>query len=156
MHRRVSREVARAGLTLVRNRGEMLPSTLRYRKVVVMALPGPLASKLEEANIEVIKIPWRTSRTLRRKITNRIIKAADNADALVFAVVNRSHVSVVQNVLRRTRQVPSAMVSLASPYFLEFVPQVDAYVCAYSYQPVAQTPSQMASLACFEWTVGFL
>ena len=140
LHRRVSREVARAGLTLVRNRGEMLPlNPARYRKVVVMAPPGPLASKLEkEANIEVIKIPWRTSRTLRRKITNRIIKAADNADALVFAVVNRSHVSVVQNVLRRTRQVPSAMVSLASPYFLEFVPQVDAYVCAYSYQPVAQ------------------
>ena len=98
-----------------------------------------LFSKLKkEATIEVIKIPWRTSRTLRRKITNRIIKAADNADALVFAVVNRSHVSVVQNVLRRTRQVPSAMVSLASPYFPEFVPQVGRYVCAYSYQPVAQ------------------
>ena len=90
-----------------------------------MTPPGPLASKLEkESNIEVIKIPWRTSRNLRRKITNRIIQAAERADALVFAVVNRSHVSVVQNVLRRAPQLPSAMVSLASPYFLEFVPQI--------------------------------
>lgn len=140
LHRRVSSEVARAGLTLVRNRGEMLPlNPTRYKKVVVMAPPGPLASRLEkEPNIEVVKIPWRTSRALRKRITDRIVKSSEEADALVFAVVNRSHVSVVQNVLRRAGQIPSAMVSLASPYFLEYVPQIDAYVCAYSYQPVAQ------------------
>ena len=140
LHRRVSSEVARAGITLVRNRGEMLPlNSTRYPKVVVMAPPGPLASRLEkEPNIEVIKIPWRTSRRLRTQITERILKAAERADALVFAVVNRSHVSVVQNVLRRAPKIPNAMISLASPYFLEYVPQIDAYVCAYSYQPVAQ------------------
>ena len=140
LHRRVSREVARAGTTLVRNHGDMLPlRTHRYRKVVVMAPPGPLATRLAaEANIEVVKIPWRTSRSLRRKITEKLLRAAQGADALVFAVVNRSHVSVVQNVLRRAPALPSAMVSLASPYFLEYVPQIDAYVCAYSYQPVAQ------------------
>ena len=86
----------------------------------------------------MVKIPWRTSRSLRKRITDKLLKAAKTADALVFAVVNRSHVSVVQNVLRRAPQIPSAMVSLASPYFLEYVPQIDAYVCAYSYQPVAQ------------------
>ena len=40
LHRRVSSEVARAGITLVRNRGEMLPQFDSVPKVVVMALPG--------------------------------------------------------------------------------------------------------------------
>ena len=42
---------------------------------------------------------------------------------------------MVQNVLRRTRQVPSAMVSLASPYLLSSQAEL---AFAHSYQPVAQ------------------
>ena len=87
LHRRVSREVARR----IDHSKSGRDAASQPCALSEGGRHGPADHCFEigkEANIEVIKILWRTSRTLRRKITNRIIKAADNADAPLFAVVN--------------------------------------------------------------------
>ena len=65
LHRRVSREVA-TGLFGSKS-GEMLPLNPALSEG---GCHGPARTALQvekEANIEVIKIPWRTSRTLRQR-----------------------------------------------------------------------------------------
>lgn len=135
LHEAVASQIAREAVTLVRNHGDTLPVRgVRYRKVVVLAPPGPFAKRLAaEPNVTVVTTPYTPSREQRSADVDRTIQAARNADLLVVAAVNRYHVDMAKQLTRSLPGVPLAFVSFASPYYLEVLPDVDAYVCTYSY-----------------------
>jgi beta-N-acetylhexosaminidase len=65
---------------------------------------------------------------------------------LVGAAVNRYHVDIVQSVASSVAHLPVALLSFASPYYLKYLPDVDAYVCTYSYLDSAQVAAAEAVL----------
>lgn len=148
VHQQVANRIAREAVTLVRNHGDLLPlRAVRYRKVVVMAPPGEFGRVLaNENNVEVITTPFIPSRQRRAEDTARVIEAGRDADLLVLTSVNRYHLGMARNVIEALPQAPVAMVSFASPYYLTSMPDVDAYVCTYSYLDVAQGAAAEAIL----------
>jgi beta-N-acetylhexosaminidase len=148
VHQQVAERIAREAVTLVRNHGDLLPlRAVRYRRVVVMAPPGAFGRALaNEPNVELITTPYIPSRQRRAEDTERVIEAGQNADLLVLTSVNRYHLGMVSKVIEALPQVPVAMVSFASPYYLTSIPDVDAYVCTYSYLDVAQGAAAEAIL----------
>ncbi|MBI5510493.1 MAG: beta-N-acetylhexosaminidase [Deltaproteobacteria bacterium] len=148
LHEQVATRIAREAVTLVKNNGEVLPlRSVRYRKVAVLAPPGPLANILAaEPNVEVLTVPYIPSRERRREDVSEAIAMARGADLLVMAVVNRYHVEMAKAVTKALPYLPVAVVSLASPYYLASIPDVDAYVCTYSYLEDAQIAAAQALL----------
>jgi len=148
IHSQVAKRIAREAVTLVRNHGDVFPlRSVRYRKVVVIAPPGPFATMLaEQPNVEVLTVPWVPSRSRRKSDSQRAIALARDADLLISAVVNRYHVEITKNVVNALDGVPVGMVSFASPYYLRNLSDVDAYVCTYSYLDVAQEAAAEAVL----------
>ncbi len=139
-HQQVSQQIAREAVTLVRNHANTLPiRAVRYRKVVVLAPPGPFANRIgKEKYVEVVNTAYIPSREQRNNDVERMIAASRGADLIIFATINRYHLEMAKRVMRALPATSAAMVSFASPYYLESVPDIDAYVCTYSYLDDAQ------------------
>ncbi|MCK5687694.1 beta-N-acetylhexosaminidase, partial [Myxococcota bacterium] len=148
IHEQVAGRIAREAVTLVRNHGDLLPlRAIRYRKAVVLAPAGPFAKRLaQEPNVTVITTPYIPSRSTRKSIIKRVSAEEANADIFIAAVVNRYHLRMIKSISAAASHVPVAMVSLASPYYLSSVPDVDAYLCTYSYLDGAQEAAARAVL----------
>ncbi len=71
---------------------------------------------------------------------------------IVFGTVNRYHLAMAQRVMRALPITSTAMVSFASPYYLESVPDIDAYVCTYSYLDDAQRAAADALVGGYAMT----
>lgn len=146
VHEQVAARIAREAVTLVRNRGDVLP--LRPAKqphVVAVAPPGPFGKTLaQQANVEMISVPYVPSRKRRREITAATIDAARDADTLILAAVNRYHIGIAQRVTASLPGVRTVLLSFASPYYLEDLPDVEGYVCTYSYRDAAQAAAARA------------
>lgn len=140
VHEQVAGRIAREAVTLVRNHGDIFPlRSVRYRKVVVAAPSGPFSRALaKQPNVALLPIPYVPNRQRRRDDVARLVSLLQDADLLIMTTVNRYHVEMVRQVMRRASHVPVAVVSLASPYYLTDFAEVDAYVCTYSYLDVAQ------------------
>lgn len=148
VHEKVADRIAREAVTLVRNHNDVLPlKTSKPRRVVVLAPPGPFGKRLaEEPNVTVVTVPFVPSREQRRDAIAHLTALARDADVLVAAVVNRYHVEIVHSVQQQMAQLPIALLSFASPYYLKYLPEVDGYVCTYSYLDAAQVAAADAVL----------
>jgi beta-N-acetylhexosaminidase len=148
VHRRVAERIATESITLVRNHGDVLPlRSVRYRKVVVMSPSGEFANTMAKPKFtKVFRVPYRPSRARRSAEVKRMVREGKNADALVMVAVNRYHITMIKEVTRQLPHVPVTVVSFASPYYLESMPDVDGYVCTYSYQKAAQRAAAKAIL----------
>lgn len=148
IHDQVAQRIAREAVTLVRNHANLLPlRSVRYRKVVVLAPPGPFGARLaREPNIQVQDVPFIPSRERRAQAVEKAILDARNADLLVVAVVNRYHVDMARRISNALPHLPVVLLSFASPYYLDELPNVDAYVCTYSYLDGAQEAAAEAVL----------
>ncbi|OGQ89975.1 MAG: hypothetical protein A2289_17175 [Deltaproteobacteria bacterium RIFOXYA12_FULL_58_15] len=148
IHNQVSTRIAREAVTLVRNHGDLLPlRSVRYRKVLVVAPPGGFGKILkQEPKVEVLTVPYIPSRTRRREDVARAVAMGKNADILVFAVVNAYHVDMARQIAAALPELPVALLSFASPYYLSSLPEVDAYLCTYSYLDVTQIAAANAVL----------
>ena len=146
IHEQVADRIARASITLVRNRGDALP--LRSdRRVVVLAPPGEFGTRLgAESNIALVPVPYVPSREQRRELTAKLVNLMRDADVAVAAVVNRYHLDIIKSAVAQAPHIPVVLVSLASPYYLVDMAEADAYVCTYSYLDVAQTAAAEALL----------
>ena len=91
-------------------------------------------------------MPYIPSRERRKEDVAEAIDIARDADLLVMAVMNRYHVEMAKQVTKALPYLPVAIVSLASPYYITSVPDIDAYVCTYSYLDDAQTAAANAVL----------
>lgn len=154
LHEQVTQQIAREAVTLVRNTADTLPlRSVRYRKVVVLATPGPFGTRLaKEKNAQVIVTPFQPSKEQREADIAKTIAAARDADIVVFGTVNRYHLEMAKRVMRALPNTTAALVSFASPYYLENVPDVDAYVCTYSYLDDAQRAAAEALLGVHPMT----
>lgn len=154
IHDQVAQRIAREAVTLVRNHGEVLPlRSVRYRKVVVLAPPGPFADRFEsEPNVQVLRVPYVPSRSARAQSIRDALNMSRDADLLVAALVNRYHVDMVSKIMQGSPHLPVAVASFASPYYLSSLDAVDAYVCTYSYLDQAQEAAADAMLGRFPMT----
>ncbi len=148
VHDQVASRIAREAVTLVRNHGDVLPlRASRYRKIVAFVPPGPFGDRLSKSDkVSTIRVSYVPSRERRRLDVERAVAEAANADLLVAAVINRYHVEMVRQIAARLPHLPIALVSFASPYYLKSIPDVDAYVCTYSYLDAAQIAAAKAFL----------
>ena len=62
-----------------------------------------------------------------------------------MVAVNSYRIAMKRNS-RQLPHVPVTVVSFASPYYLENMPDVDGYICTYSYQKAAQRAAARAVL----------
>lgn len=152
LHEAVATQIAREAVTLVRNHGDVLPlRNVRYRKVVVVAPPGPFAQRLgREPFVTLITTPYLPTREQRTADVERAVAEGRDADLYVFAAINRYQLELVKRISRARPSVPVALLSFASPYYLEAAPDVDAYVCTYSYLDGAQRAAAEAVLGEFQ------
>ncbi|MFC1611595.1 beta-N-acetylhexosaminidase [Myxococcota bacterium] len=148
VHDQVSTRIAREAVTLVRNHADVLPiRSVRYRKITVVAPPGGFGAIMaREPNVEVLTVPYIPNRTRRREDVARAVKMAKESDLLVLAVVNRYHMEMARRITSSLPHLPVALLSFASPYYLMSLPDVDAYVCTYSYLEMAQVSAAHAVL----------
>jgi beta-N-acetylhexosaminidase len=152
LHDAVAQRIAREAITLVRNHGELLPlRPERYRNVLVMTPAGALEKKLKGRHwIDVMSIPYVPNRQRRRELVAELRQRMIGADVLVGVVANRYHVDMLNEVSKHHSQIPVVGVSLSSPYYLDSMKDIDAYVCTYSYLDVAQNALAGALLGEFE------
>jgi beta-N-acetylhexosaminidase len=148
VHDQVSTRIAREAVTLVRNHGDVLPlRSVRYRHVAVVAPPGGFGRILaKEPNVSVLTVPYIPNRTRRAEDVGRAVALANESDLLLIAVVNRYHLEMARQITAAAPHVPVALLSFASPYYLMSLPDVDAYVCTYSYLEMAQISAAHAVL----------
>jgi beta-N-acetylhexosaminidase len=148
IHAQVADRIAREAVTLVRNHGQLLPlHPARYHRVLVLAPPGPFLTRLaQEPNVVALEVPYVPSRERRAAVVSRAVDLAYGADLLVVAAVNRYHLEMAREVLNEVPNLPVALVSFASPYYLSSLPQVDAYVCTYGYLEASQQAAADALL----------
>jgi beta-N-acetylhexosaminidase len=147
LHDRVSETIAQQSITLVRNRADVLPVRLsRYRKVVVLAPQGEFAKLLQQPQIAVFTVPQVMREDQRKIVKAQMIAFAQDADLILFAVQNRYHIDIAKDVFKALPQIPSAVVSLGSPYYLTLLPDVDAFVCSYGALAISQTAAAQAIL----------
>ena len=148
LHSKIADRIATESVTLVRNHGDMLPlRSVRYRKVVVMSPSGEFASAMAKPRFtKVFRVPYRPSRARRASEVRRLVAEGRDADALVMVAVNRYHINMIKEVTRQLPHVPVTVVSFASPYYLENMPDVDGYICTYGYQKASQRAAAKAVL----------
>jgi beta-N-acetylhexosaminidase len=148
LHAQVAHQIARQAITLVRNAQGVLPlQPAAGRGVVVLAPPGAFGTRLGETpGITVLTAPMVPSRQARRELTQRLATAARQADVLVGAVVNRYHLEILRSAAAAAGNPPVVLVSFASPYYLQIMPEARAYVCTYSYLDTSQAAAAAALL----------
>ncbi len=148
IHAQVAERIARESVTLVRNHGGILPiHPVRYAKVLVVGPEGSFVRAMRaQRNITTLEVPQVPTRERRAADLSRALELAARADLLVVGAVNRYQVELTRAVMRELPNLPVALISFASPYYLVNLPQVDAYVCTYSYLDGAQEAAARALL----------
>lgn len=138
----VDDQVAAASVTLLRNEGDIIPLTAGQR-VLVVSPEKPFANAIRQrmSDVKVVLIPA-TSPTDRRKAAlKQAVKLGRDSDVAVVAVINDAQLNVAKALMEDRPGRPVIVVSLLSPYLLQELPQVDGYLCTYSYL----RPSQVAA-----------
>jgi beta-N-acetylhexosaminidase len=133
---RTALELARAGVTLLRNegaiplRGRLLVVSARNPDLAVIAGSPALGDvvKRKRADAEV--------RVVARRPTDaeigEVVALARSADVVVFGSVDLAGNPEQVRLVRELRALrPLALVSLRSPYDVLAVPEVPAYLCVY-------------------------
>jgi beta-N-acetylhexosaminidase len=127
-------QVAAASVTLLRNRGGVLP--VRRGQSVLVVTPQPLlarAIKQRVPDTSTILLSSTSSASRRREATRQALLKGREVDVVVVAVINDVQAAMVRDLIRDRPGRPVVAVSLASPYVVKQFPNVDAYLCTYSY-----------------------
>lgn len=133
-HRALTEAISRRGITLVRDQKKLVPlGPVPSRRVLAIVPPGPIAQRLErEKYVQVLLMGLTPTREERRAIVARGRQLTSHAEVLVGAAVNRYHLEVIRNIAQSATSLPLLLISLASPYLLELVPEANGYLCSYS------------------------
>jgi beta-N-acetylhexosaminidase len=131
LHDQVSEEIAERGVTLVRDKSQLVPLYGPGKRAHVLYLgpEGQLAQSFMNEMIELM--PSLPTKEQRQKQAIDAIARSTGATVIVAAAQNRYHVEVIRQVREALPSVPMVFISLGSPYYLTQIPNVDAYLCAY-------------------------
>jgi beta-N-acetylhexosaminidase len=140
-HRAAALDLARASITVLRNRG---PLPVRGKRAVVLS-PDPADLRNDEALVDgqqsfgaslASLLPATIRRLEVRSDTNAIaahLAAARGHDLAVVATYDVAKYPEQATLVKALgAAMPVAVVSLRSPYDVMAFPDVDAFVCAYS------------------------
>ena len=147
-HRDLASEIARRGLTLVRQENGVLPVRrgARVLLVVITDVPDPTVMQdLERevrARAQVVQVSTLDSRSRDEDLQPILSQNADVV-LLAFAIRARSGagqiaVPAAARRLVESMKLPMIGISFGTPYLLREVPSLGTYICAYGIQPVMQ------------------
>jgi beta-N-acetylhexosaminidase len=138
LHAEIAAQIARQAITLVRNDKDLLPlGPAALEHLLVLAPPGVFGEVFEQAGAQVVRVPMVPTRAQRRSLGKTLQELSHPGTTLVAGVVNRYHLEMAKQAVQ-ARQLPLAVVSFASPYYLKEVREAAACVCAYGYLETSQ------------------
>ncbi|MFW6131410.1 MAG: glycoside hydrolase family 3 N-terminal domain-containing protein [Candidatus Aminicenantaceae bacterium] len=154
-HIQCADEIFEKSITLVKNNDHILPLSDKKVKAAIFSLssdPGDYYAGSIFVN-EIKKLSHDSSEfyaelSTGKKYIQEAFEKNSEADIFIFALFSRvrawkgnvglqlNHINIIKEALKKS--MPVVVVSFGSPYFLKHFPDVDAYVCAYRYSPMAQ------------------
>jgi beta-N-acetylhexosaminidase len=131
-------EVAQRAVTIVRDRGAVLPLRRGMRVVAASPLGGFLDVLGRELGATTVSLAWAPTPERTRADAARVAALAQHADVIVVGIHNGDHVAVVraaQAALRRRGSAARVIaVSFGSPWLVNAFADVDGYVCAFGWR----------------------
>lgn len=149
--RKVVGEAAARGLTLVRNRNDVLPlrkSVPAGKRLKVLAASTEptfikeLARRVKGVKTVKLKNAPTKSRALRD--AQRIARLAKGMDVVVLGVLDGHTIRTVAETKRLLPDTPVVVVNFGSPYLLDRFGDVDAYLCAFGFRWASERAAAMA------------
>lgn len=149
-HRALAEEIARRGLTLVRD-GGVLPLKRSAKLSLIIVSDFPEANPMQDierevrARADVVQTVTIDSRTREDELP----PIDGDVAVIAFAVRARSGagsiaVPAAGRGLVAQLRVPIVAISFGSPYLIREVPAAGTYICAYGIQPVMQVAAARA------------
>lgn len=150
-HRAVAQAIADASITRVRDAGQLplrpTPETeiavITIRPINITPADTSLGEKIPLADAVRARHPRTTALEIDYQAATRDIKAviaaASNADIVIIGTIcadqDPAQAALVRELYRLGKQ--PIVVSLRTPYDLRAFPEIETYLCAYSYRPVS-------------------
>ncbi|MEE2960968.1 MAG: beta-N-acetylhexosaminidase [Myxococcota bacterium] len=140
VHDAVVQRIADESVTLVRNYADLIPvKPERFGKIDVVGPRGVFLNTLSKAGqYSIHRIPSLPSYRKARWWAQRLAEELRHTELLIFAIANTNQLKILREL---TKLLPFQLVigvSLGSPYLIENIPEVDAFLCSYSYQATSQ------------------
>lgn len=152
-HRALLARSAAAGVTVLRNRGALLPlhqaqpSNGPPRRLLVVAPAGALATRLgDDPLASVVDLPRVPSRAQRREVAEQAARLSRGADVVVMAIHNAYQREIVARTFLSGVVAPVVVVSLGPPSLLADLPRADALLCSYDAHEAGQQAAADALL----------
>ncbi|UCZ52978.1 beta-N-acetylhexosaminidase [Bacillus shivajii] len=145
-HKKEADEIFQQGVTVVENKGETLPlGTSSEQKTLVIYPENGYLTMAEDKRYsshalgQVIQENDENAKTAvigdDEESIDALIKQAEQYDTLIIGTISAANSSHQQNVVKRLKMLNKTMVIVAmrSPYDINYLPEVDAYVTAYEF-----------------------
>ena len=128
----VDDQVAAASVTLLKNRGDVVPLRSNQR-VLVIASDRTFIRAVEQRmrHVRTLVVSARTRAS--QAPVQQAIRLGRQVDVVVVAVSSDVHLRLARELVADRTNRPVVVVSLLSPYVLRVGPDVDGSLCTYSY-----------------------
>lgn len=150
-----------SSMTLVKNEGNTIPLSTNSGKIAVFSLSSDagdyfagrtLVSEVEKRCSSVVSLyadPY-----TGEEFTQKALESTEGAEAVIVALFSSlrawkgsvglepKHIELLKQLVQGP--APVITISFGSPYFLQNIPEVDSYLCAYRNVPQAQVAAAKA------------
>ena len=150
-HKAVAQAIADAAITRVRNAGQLPLRPAPETEIAVITVRPTNITPADTSEGEKINLA-ETIRARHPRVTalefdyqapirdiNPILEASENADIVIVGTVcadqDETQAALVRELYRRGKQ--PIVISLRTPYDVRAFPEIETYLCAYSYRPVS-------------------
>jgi len=135
-HNEIAKLIAKKSITIIKNEGS-IPIDLNKRYLVISNF-NSFFNELKKTNIKMEKlaIKLRNTKEDKLKIYLSALSYKDIVDGYIITVVNNDQAIIANNIKELTEK-NVIVASLDSPYLINRVRSVDAFLCSYSFRPNA-------------------
>jgi beta-N-acetylhexosaminidase len=138
----IDNQVAAASVTMLKNEGDVLP-LVGGQRVLVVSPDRTFAAAMRQRlpDVRTVMLPSTATHERQRAVLKQAVKMGRDVDVVVVAAINDVQLKAARALLEDRPGRPVVLVSFLSPYMVSQLPDVDAYLCTYSYL----RPSQVAA-----------
>ena len=138
-HLRISQEIARRAITLVKGHFSVVTDLVRNQNgILVISAPGLFLDTVKKIapQAQILTMPGHPTLSQQEELGHIVKKKIKDGKAIVVAATNTSQADFATKIVQETPN-PVILVGLGSPFLVnaEFV---DLYICAYSYRDVSK------------------
>ncbi len=129
-HQQLAQTIASQAITVVRNRDNLLPLTLKPETSVLILSESPRlfnSFKAHHPNTVEARIPEKPE---VESILPQLIQQAGDADVVIAGIMKNEQAAFIQQISLGTK-TPVVVIALGSPYTLRSCPAVSASLAAY-------------------------